>query len=141
MPDPIQAAAEVLWRQYESQYNADHLSWRDFADDAQAILDAVTAAGWSLVPAGEYGTLLDIAGTDTPNLPSAAQVRAYLWRTGWEKQPPGPSGSMWQIDGYSIGVADDESDRLVLAGTIRRVAAIEQRRPAVVIADMRKEDA
>jgi len=141
MPDPIQAAAEVLLRQYGGQYPVGHLTWRDFAGDAQAILDAVTAVGWSLVTTAEYRALLDIAGTDAPNLPSAAQIRAYLWRTGWEKQPPGPSGSLWQIDGYSIGVAGDEDDRFVLAGTIRRVAAIEQRRPAAVIADMRKENA
>jgi hypothetical protein len=44
MPDypgtAVQHAAEVMLRQYESQYNAEHLTWRDFADDARAILDA-----------------------------------------------------------------------------------------------------
>jgi hypothetical protein len=45
MPDypdtAIQHAAEVMLRQYESQYSAEHLTWRDFAGDARAILDAV----------------------------------------------------------------------------------------------------
>ena len=36
----VQRAAEVMLRQYESQYNADHLSWLDFADDARAVLAA-----------------------------------------------------------------------------------------------------
>lgn len=36
----IQAAAEVMFRQYESQYSASHLTWRDFSDDAKAVLAA-----------------------------------------------------------------------------------------------------
>lgn len=47
MPDlpetAIQHCAEVMFRQYESEYNADHLTWRDFADPARAILDAAAA--------------------------------------------------------------------------------------------------
>lgn len=40
----VQAAAEVLLRDYESQYNADRLTWRDFADLARAVLEAALAA-------------------------------------------------------------------------------------------------
>ena len=40
-PDAVvQAAAEVLFRDYESQYTADRLSWRDFADLASKVLAA-----------------------------------------------------------------------------------------------------
>jgi hypothetical protein len=41
IPEPaIQAASEVMFREYESQYSAGHLTWRDFADSAHAILTA-----------------------------------------------------------------------------------------------------
>lgn len=40
----VQAAAEVLLRDYELQYQADHLTWRDFADVARAALDAAMKA-------------------------------------------------------------------------------------------------
>ena len=36
----IQAAAEVMLRQYDSEYSAAHLTWRDFADSAREILEA-----------------------------------------------------------------------------------------------------
>jgi hypothetical protein len=36
--EAVQRAAEVMLRQYETQYDAAHLTWRDFADDARAIL-------------------------------------------------------------------------------------------------------
>lgn len=38
--EAVQRAAEVMLRQYESQYDAAHLTWRDFADSAREILDA-----------------------------------------------------------------------------------------------------
>ena len=38
--EAVQRAAEVMYRQYDSQYGADHLTWRDFANDARAILTA-----------------------------------------------------------------------------------------------------
>ena len=44
MPDlpesAVQAAAEVLLRDYESQYSADHLTWRDFEELARRVLNA-----------------------------------------------------------------------------------------------------
>lgn len=48
----VQRAAEVMLRQYDSQYSAGHLTWRDFADDARAILEAALMAPGT-PPAGE----------------------------------------------------------------------------------------
>jgi hypothetical protein len=42
--DAVQAAAEVLFRQYESQYVTGHLTWRDFTVPAREILSAATPA-------------------------------------------------------------------------------------------------
>jgi hypothetical protein len=40
-PDEVvQRAAEVMLRQYETQYDAAHLTWRDFAASAREVLDA-----------------------------------------------------------------------------------------------------
>jgi hypothetical protein len=36
----VQAAAEVLLRQYGSEYDASHLTWRDFTDPAREVLEA-----------------------------------------------------------------------------------------------------
>ena len=53
IPDEaVQRAAEVMFRQYESQYDAGHLTWRDFADDARAILEAALP---SLLPGADDG--------------------------------------------------------------------------------------
>lgn len=40
----VQAAAEVLYRDYESEYNASHLTWRDFAGQARQVLTAAASA-------------------------------------------------------------------------------------------------
>lgn len=40
----VQAAAEVLLRDYQSEYDADHLTWRDFAGLARKVLEAAVAA-------------------------------------------------------------------------------------------------
>lgn len=107
---------------------------------ATTALKALAGAGWSIIPTAEYETLLGIAGTDAPNLPTLDQVRAYMRRTGWEEQVSGAAGARWLLRSvlYHIGVPD-EDDRFLLAGVIRRVAAIEQRKAAAVIRDMRKE--
>jgi hypothetical protein len=45
LPDEaVQRAAGVMLSQYGSQYNASHLTWRDFADDARAVLEAAVPA-------------------------------------------------------------------------------------------------
>jgi hypothetical protein len=42
----VQLAAEAMLRQYKSQYSAGHhFTWRDFADDARAILEAALLPG------------------------------------------------------------------------------------------------
>jgi hypothetical protein len=43
--DNIEAASMVLFRDYESQYSASHLTWRDFADLARAVIEAARSAG------------------------------------------------------------------------------------------------
>jgi hypothetical protein len=40
----VQAAAEVLYRDYESEYSAGHLTWRDFTDPARRVLAAAREA-------------------------------------------------------------------------------------------------
>jgi hypothetical protein len=45
IPDAaVRAAAEKLLRQYESEYSADHLTWRDFKDPAREVLEAAAPA-------------------------------------------------------------------------------------------------
>lgn len=43
-PEVIQRAAEVRYRQYDSEFSAAHLSWQDFAGEAREMLDAVAEA-------------------------------------------------------------------------------------------------
>lgn len=38
--DAVKAAAEVLLRQYATEYSADHLTWKDFTDPAREVLEA-----------------------------------------------------------------------------------------------------
>lgn len=61
----VQAAAEVLFRDYESQYSAGHLTWRDFADLARKTLEAAIGASAAIV--AEYGW--------TPPEPASADAR------------------------------------------------------------------
>jgi hypothetical protein len=47
----VQAVAEQMLRRYDSQYSAAHLTWRDFADDARADLEAAApslAVAWGV---------------------------------------------------------------------------------------------
>jgi hypothetical protein len=45
VPDvAVRAAAKVLFRQYESEYSAGHLTWRDFTVPAREILGAAMPA-------------------------------------------------------------------------------------------------
>jgi|HubBroStandDraft_6_1064221.scaffolds.fasta_scaffold54087_6 type VI protein secretion system component VasF len=52
MPEgAVQAAAEVRLRQYLSEYDASHLTWRDFEQDAREMLEAAApllAEAWNL---------------------------------------------------------------------------------------------
>ena len=40
----VQLVAEQMLRRYDSQYSSNHLSWRDFADDAREDLEAALPA-------------------------------------------------------------------------------------------------
>jgi hypothetical protein len=92
-------------------------------NDANGILDSSR-----LIAQGGFGaTSLDV------------NLRHYLRRSGWEKQSPGPSGSLWHRTsgpGARAVLAVPEpidADTSEWAGIIRRLAAVE-RRPAVDIA-------
>ena len=103
-PAAVQAAAEVLLRQYESQYNADHLTWRDFERDAREILEAAREAETAL--------------------PTAAQVRVWLRTYCWHQESAGPAGSLWRPpDGAAaVAVPHGEGDAMAIAGAVKRAA-------------------
>lgn len=44
----IELLAANALRRYESQYEASHLTWRDFATEAAEDVDALVSAGWVL---------------------------------------------------------------------------------------------
>jgi glycogen debranching enzyme len=48
--------AERLWKDYDSQYSASHLTWVDFEGEARGHLDALAEAGLLVAPA-KTGTL------------------------------------------------------------------------------------
>lgn len=127
IPDEaVQIVAKRMFRRYESEYDAGHLSWRDFADDARADLEAaapVLAEAW---------------GVD-PNPPSAAALRTYLRSRGWAGRPPGQAGSLFDLPGTSTVVAvlhEGSDDRRFLMETLKRVAEAEGRTPWQVARDI-----
>lgn len=70
MPDPItdeaiEAAAGVMLRVYDSQYNASHLTWHDFADEAREVL---TAAAPYIISRRETVTAWAIADAERERL-------------------------------------------------------------------------
>jgi hypothetical protein len=45
VPDTaVQAAAQVLLRDHQNEYSAQHLTWQDFADLARQVLEAAAGA-------------------------------------------------------------------------------------------------
>ncbi|HEX3778412.1 MAG TPA: hypothetical protein VHX38_02010 [Pseudonocardiaceae bacterium] len=54
----IEAVAANHLRRYESQYQADHLTWRNFADDAAEDVDALLARGLRLPTELDGATLI-----------------------------------------------------------------------------------
>jgi hypothetical protein len=60
-PAAVQAAAEVMFRQYESQYNADHLTWRDFEQDAREVLEAAAPHIGAAAVAAERERLVSLS--------------------------------------------------------------------------------
>jgi hypothetical protein len=58
----VKAVAEVMFREYESEYQADHLTWRDFADSARLILEAAApalAGAWNAPATSRDGRGMD----------------------------------------------------------------------------------
>jgi hypothetical protein len=52
--DAVRAGAEVLLCYYGSEYDAGHLTWRDFADEAREVLEAAVPAlaeAWGIASA------------------------------------------------------------------------------------------
>ncbi|MEV0382366.1 hypothetical protein [Nonomuraea sp. NPDC050643] len=69
--EAVQAAAEVLYREYDSEFGADHLSWRDFTSTARA---ALVAAAPVIAAQARAEALRDvIAGEVTLDEQAAAQ--------------------------------------------------------------------
>jgi hypothetical protein len=79
-------------------------------------------------------SLLTIANSRTS---LATNLYRYLTQNGWEKQPPGPAGSLWvqTVKGLhervALAVPDSlEPEASELAGILRRLAAFERRSAA-----------
>lgn len=77
-PEVIQRAAEVRYRQYDSEFNASHLSWQDFAGEAREILDAV-AEQLGQVCASKILAHME-AGGPQPARGAGARSRYGAWR-------------------------------------------------------------
>lgn len=91
----IQAAAEVRLRQYESEYSAAHLTWKDFADDTRAMLEAAAPHMGKQRPANNTARLRQWATrqaqrqTNTPyDQGYMTAVRAMLEIIGPLRSPP-----------------------------------------------------
>jgi|SRR5579871_1009568 len=70
----IRKAAEVRIRQYESEYSAAHLTWRDFAAEVTEILDAV-AEDLGQVVAGKIRAHMEDQGPS-----EVSKVARSRWR-------------------------------------------------------------
>jgi hypothetical protein len=97
MPDipdeAVQRAAEVMFRQYESQYDVGEQTWRDFADDARAVLEAalpvltesvaqrILAFAEQQHPRGDHVPL-----AWHRHFATAAQVAGFAFMTGDDKK-------------------------------------------------------
>jgi len=76
----VQAVAERMFRRYESEYSAGHLSWRDFADDARADLEAAApllAEAWGADEGATMAVEWGIRQNITPG---------HLWSYGFDEQ-------------------------------------------------------
>jgi hypothetical protein len=107
----VRHAAEVMLRNYDSQYNADHLTWRDFADDARAVLDAAApdlgehAARKILVHMESHGP--DPAAV---KLPQAQASRSYAYRRHFQTAARVAAGAF---------LTDDDQKRLAAQALVR----------------------
>lgn len=69
----VQAAAEVLYRDYDSEFDASHLSWQDFAGQARKVLDAAAGTAPQPAPEGKRVTLKLSETQPAPDLAAAIQ--------------------------------------------------------------------
>jgi hypothetical protein len=72
----VQRAAEVSLRQYESEYSAGHLTWRDFAAEVTEILDALSDAGYTVVLTAEYEELAEYKASAESRFPRGVLIKA-----------------------------------------------------------------
>jgi hypothetical protein len=77
----VQVAAEVRMRQYSTEYDASHLTWEDFADEAREVLEAALsfcdATTDALPYTGEEGELRCSRLAD--HRPSHRSVEGAQW--------------------------------------------------------------
>ena len=108
MPDipraAVRAAAEVLLRQYESECNAGHLTWRDFEHAAREVLDAAAPA------LGEHAAQEILAHCDRYAPLDAA--RLGMWRRHF--------GIAARVAADALLTADDQ--KRLAAGALGRAA-------------------
>jgi hypothetical protein len=61
-----------------------------------------------------------------PQLPTTAQIRAWLQSHDWKFMASGPAGTMWHLEGTprpGVGVPDDDDDPVLVAGALERIAS------------------
>jgi hypothetical protein len=65
-----------------------------------------------------------VRAEDTPKpLPLAGQIRAWLVAQDWRPASRGTAGTLWYPPGGDpVGVPDDDSDPLLTAGALERIA-------------------
>ena len=61
-----------------------------------------------------------------PQLPLAAQIRAWLLTHDWVLMASGPAGTMWHLEGTprpGVGVPHDDDNPVLVAGALKRIAS------------------
>lgn len=59
-----------------------------------------------------------------PQLPLAAQIRAWLLTHSWREASRGTAGTLWYPPhGEPVGVPDDDDDPVLVAGALERIAS------------------
>ncbi len=61
-----------------------------------------------------------------PQLPLAAQIRAWLLTHDWKLASRGEAGTLWYLTGSDepcVGVPDDDDDPVLVAGALERIAS------------------
>ena len=127
MPDPAEIIAEIILKpppqagvyNENFQYQYEMMMALPMAPDlvrhiAGAAIQALTGAGWTLVP------LPAPDGT----LPSSKQIRSWLVCHDWKAVSDGPAGTVWfppVPHAKGVGIPDD-NDPVLISGAIQRIA-------------------